>query len=83
MTRRNWIVAGVLQLLLVWLAQPAQAADRVKVAMMDQQQVIERSVAGKRALEDLKKMYVAFSSAYDLKRDQHFIEGDVRGDFDT
>ena len=54
MTRPNRILAGVLQLLLVWLAQPAQAADRVKVAMMDQQQVIERSVAGKRALEDLK-----------------------------
>ena len=54
MTRPNRILAGVLQLLLVWLAQLAQAADRVKVAMMDQQQVIERSVAGKRALEDLK-----------------------------
>ena len=54
MTRRNWIVVGVLQVLLAWLAQPAQAADRMKVAMMDQQQVIERSVAGKRALEDLK-----------------------------
>jgi outer membrane protein len=54
MTRPNRMLAGVLQLLLVWLAQPAQAADRVKVAMMDQQQVIERSVAGKRALEDLK-----------------------------
>lgn len=54
MTRRNWIVAGVLQVLLAWLAQPAHAADRMKVAMMDQQQVIERSVAGKRALEDLK-----------------------------
>jgi outer membrane protein len=48
------MVAGILHLLLVWLAQPAQAADRMKVAMMDQQQVIERSVAGKRALEDLK-----------------------------
>ncbi len=54
MTQRNWMVAGILHLLLVWLAQPAQAADRMKVAMMDQQQVIERSVAGKRALEDLK-----------------------------
>ena len=54
MTRRNWIVVGVVQVLLAWLAQPAQAADRMKVAMMDQQQVIERSVAGKRALEDLK-----------------------------
>jgi outer membrane protein len=48
------VVAAVVQVLLAWLAQPAQAAERVKVAMMDQQQVIERSVAGKRALEELK-----------------------------
>ena len=54
MTGRNWILAGVAQVLLAWLAQPAQAAERMKVAMMDQQQVIERSMAGKRALEDLK-----------------------------
>jgi outer membrane protein len=54
MTQRNWMVLGIVQVLLAWLAQPVQAADRMKVAMMDQQQVIERSVAGKRALEDLK-----------------------------
>ena len=54
MIRRYWMIASVAQALLMWLAQPAQAADRMKVAMMDQQQVIERSVAGKRALEDLK-----------------------------
>lgn len=59
MTQRNWMVAGILQVLLAWLAQPAQAADRMKVAMMDQQQVIERSVAGKRALEDLKSYSTA------------------------
>ena len=54
MTQRSWMVLGIVQVLLAWLAQPVQAADRMKVAMMDQQQVIERSVAGKRALEDLK-----------------------------
>ncbi len=54
MNVRMWIVAGVLQVLLAWLAQPVQAADRMKIAMMDQQKVVERSVAGKRALEDLK-----------------------------
>jgi outer membrane protein len=54
MTQRKWIVVGIAQVLFAWLAQPAQPADRMKVAMMDQQQVIERSVAGKRALEDLK-----------------------------
>lgn len=51
---QSMVVAAVVQVLLAWLAQPAQAAERVKVAMMDQQQVIERSVAGKRALEELK-----------------------------
>ena len=54
MNVRTWIVAGAVPVMLAWLAQPVQAADRIKVAMMDQQQVVERSVAGKRALEDLK-----------------------------
>ena len=36
------------------LATSALAADAVKVAVMDQQLVIERSKAGKRALEELK-----------------------------
>lgn len=34
--------------------QPSVAADPVKVGVMDQQQVIERSKAGKRALDDMK-----------------------------
>jgi len=54
MIRRNWMVTGAALVSLLWLAQSAAAADRLKVAMMDQQLVIERSVAGKRALEDLK-----------------------------
>lgn len=54
MNVRNWMAAGVLQVLMAWGAQPVLAADHIKVAMMDQQQVIERSVAGKRALEELK-----------------------------
>ena len=54
MNVRNWMAAGVLHVLVVWGAQPVWAADHIKVAMMDQQQVIERSVAGKRALEELK-----------------------------
>lgn len=36
------------------LATIALAADPLKVAVMDQQQVIERSKAGKRALDELK-----------------------------
>ena len=54
MNVRNWMVAGVVSVLLAGGAQPVLAADHIKVAMMDQQQVIERSVAGKRALEELK-----------------------------
>ena len=54
MNVRNWMAAGVVSVLLAGGAQPVLAADHIKVAMMDQQQVIERSVAGKRALEELK-----------------------------
>ena len=54
MNLRNWMADGVVSALLAWGAQPVLAADHIKVAMMDQQQVIERSVAGKRALEELK-----------------------------
>lgn len=54
MNVRNWLAAGVLPVLAAWGAQPVSAAEHIKVAMMDQQQVIERSVAGKRALEELK-----------------------------
>lgn len=54
MNVRNWMAAGVLPVLAAWGAQPVSAAEHIKVAMMDQQQVIERSVAGKRALEELK-----------------------------
>ncbi|MCC2640290.1 MAG: putative Outer rane chaperone Skp precursor [Nitrospira sp.] len=59
MKLRHVIMAGVIQALLGCLAQPAQSADRIKVGMMDQQQVIERSVAGKRALEELKSYSTA------------------------
>ena len=54
MSRRNWMIGGAALVSLTWLSQSVDAADRLKVAMMDQQLVIERSVAGKRALEDLK-----------------------------
>jgi outer membrane protein len=45
-------VMGVV-LLAVW-AQPAHAADTVKIGVMDQQAVMERSKAGKAALDDVK-----------------------------
>ena len=46
-------VLGVLLLWGVWV-QPVSAADAVKIGVMDQQVVMERSKAGKRALEDMK-----------------------------
>jgi outer membrane protein len=54
MTRSGlgWIL-GVMALMSAGIT-PAFAADPVKVAVMDQQAVMERSHAGKRALEDMK-----------------------------
>jgi outer membrane protein len=53
MRRHTFFLAMLVPL---WWAMPsvASAADSLKVAVMDQQLVIERSKAGKRALEDLK-----------------------------
>jgi outer membrane protein len=48
----SWIIS-VLALMSVWIA-PSFAADVVKVAVMDQQTVMERSQAGKRALDEMK-----------------------------
>ncbi|HSA62811.1 MAG TPA: OmpH family outer membrane protein [Nitrospiraceae bacterium] len=44
---------GVMLLLGLWV-QPLRAAEAVKVGVMDQQLVMERSKAGKRALDDMK-----------------------------
>jgi len=57
MTMQRWMAGAIL--LLAAGTQPVQAAERIKVAMMDQQQVIERSAAGKRALEELKSYSTA------------------------
>lgn len=54
---QRWMAGAIL--LLAAGTQPVQAAERIKVAMMDQQQVIERSAAGKRALEELKSYSTA------------------------
>lgn len=50
------IIAYVLSVIGLWLvmAPTANSADTVKVGVMDQQVVIEKSKAGKRALEELK-----------------------------
>lgn len=53
MTARIGSIIGA-GLAVLWLAQSAEAADQARVAMMDQQAVVERTVAGKRALEELK-----------------------------
>jgi outer membrane protein len=47
------VVVTAMALISLWMA-PAFAADAVKVAVMDQQAVMERSQAGKRALEEMK-----------------------------
>ena len=46
-------VLGVVLLWGLWM-QPVYAAETVKIGVMDQQSVMERSKAGKRALEDIK-----------------------------
>ncbi|MBX3237451.1 MAG: OmpH family outer membrane protein [Nitrospiraceae bacterium] len=51
---RLGVIAGAGAAIALWLTSSASAADSFKVAMMDQQAVVERSVAGKRALEELK-----------------------------
>lgn len=54
MTRAGMIrLLGVVLLWGAWM-QPAYAAEAVKIGVMDQQIVMERSKAGKRALEDVK-----------------------------
>jgi outer membrane protein len=54
MKRRTVIVCSMGLAAAAWLVTPAGAADSIRVAMMDQQLIIERTVAGKRALEELK-----------------------------
>lgn len=54
MRRRR--IGGLLVVAALWLMpwSPVWSADSLKVGVMDQQLVIEKSKAGKRALEDLK-----------------------------
>jgi outer membrane protein len=54
MGRDRFVSLATLGLLWWAMASIALGAEPVKVAVMDQQLVIERSKAGKRALEDLK-----------------------------
>jgi outer membrane protein len=49
------IVRAVGVFLLAAWVQPAQAADALKIGVMDQQTVMERSKAGKSALEEMKQ----------------------------
>jgi outer membrane protein len=48
------IIIGCIVTAAATMVQPAGAADTFKVAIIDQQAVIERSAAGKRALEEMK-----------------------------
>ncbi len=58
MNRKN--VVGMFGVLVagLWLAHTAVAAETFKVAVMDQQAVMEQSKAGKRALEEMKSYSV-------------------------
>ena len=48
------VIIGVAAILVAGMAQQGSAAEPFKVAIIDQQAVIERSAAGKRALEEMK-----------------------------
>ena len=54
-------IVGLIGAALLWLgmASPSLAAETFKVAVMDQQMVIEQSKAGKRAVEELKSYSLA------------------------
>jgi outer membrane protein len=52
---RQWGGWGLLGMAATALAVPAWAADPVKIGVVDQQIVLERSKAGKRAMETLKE----------------------------
>ncbi|HJT22226.1 MAG TPA: OmpH family outer membrane protein [Nitrospira sp.] len=47
----GWLIVAAMLLATAW---PVWSADQFRVAVMDQQAVIEKSKAGKRALEELK-----------------------------
>lgn len=49
------IVRGVVLAVLVAWAQPGDAADAMKIGVMDQQVVMERSKAGKSAMDEIKQ----------------------------
>lgn len=48
------VIIGAAAIMVAAMAQQGGAAEPFKVAIIDQQAVIERSVAGKRALEEMK-----------------------------
>ena len=58
---RRTTIVGLIGATALWLAMvsPGLSADNFKVAVMDQQKVMEQSKAGKRAVEEMK----AFSTA--------------------
>ena len=65
-------ILGVVVLSGVW-GQPVCAADAVKIGVMDQQIVMERSKAGKRALEEMKSYSTARQKI--LNADEEEIKG--------
>ncbi|MFM8551065.1 MAG: OmpH family outer membrane protein [Nitrospiraceae bacterium] len=54
-----WVAAGLGVALGLGSAWAVEAAETVKVGVVDQQSLVERTVAGKRALESLKEFSVS------------------------
>jgi outer membrane protein len=55
---KHLIIGGMAAILVAGMVQEVIAAEPFKVAIIDQQAVIERSAAGKRALEEMKSYSV-------------------------
>lgn len=53
--RWAWLLIGMVALISVESGSRSLAADSLKIGVIDQQQVLERTKAGKRALEGLKE----------------------------
>jgi len=52
---RTLFSVSIMSLSLLWFSTPVQAADSFKMGIVDPQTVLEKSKAGKRALEGLKE----------------------------
>ena len=59
MSKQVWIIIAAMAVTIMWPYSFVSAAESVKVGVVDQQAILERSKAGKRALEGLKEFSTA------------------------